>query len=84
MTSIGLHRLVARCGVHLIADGLRWRNPTTGRQGKSAASGRAQVVGWVKTFGHSNAQAGWRFTWKREGFQRLQRHRTFLQPVSEP
>src|SRR5712672_1548105 len=29
MNSIGLHRLVARYGMHLIVDGLRWRNPTT-------------------------------------------------------
>src|ERR1700716_1429911 len=42
MTSIGLHRLVARCGVHLIVDGLRWRNPTIGRQDK--AGGPAAVA----------------------------------------
>jgi hypothetical protein len=35
MTSIGLHRLLARCGMLLIVDGLRWRNPTTGRQDKA-------------------------------------------------
>jgi hypothetical protein len=56
-------------------------NPTTGRQGKSAASGRAQVVGWVETFWHSNIQAGWRFISKLERFQHLDRHRTLLKPV---
>jgi hypothetical protein len=84
MTSIGLHRLVARCGMHLIVDGLRWRNPTTGRQGKSAACGRAQMVGWVEPFGPSDTQAGWRFTGKQEAFQRLDRRRTPLKPVCGP
>jgi len=84
MTSIGLHRLLARCGMILIVDGLRWRNPTIGRQGKSAASGRAQVVGWVGSFGHSDTQRGWRFTAKLERIQRLKRHRTLLQSVSSP
>jgi hypothetical protein len=84
MTSIGLHRLLARCGMHLIVDGLRWKNPTIGRQGKSAASGRAQVVGWVEIFWHSDTQAGWRFISKLERFQRLDRHRTLLKPVCAP
>jgi hypothetical protein len=84
MTSIGLHRLVARCGMHLIVDGLRWKNPTTGRQGKSAASGRAQVVGWVQSFGHPDTPAGWRFTSKHEEFQHLDRRRTPLKPVCTP
>src|SRR3981189_3093712 len=44
MTSIGLHRLVARCGVHLIVDGLRWRNPTTGRRDKSACAKRCKPL----------------------------------------
>ncbi len=59
-------------------------NPTNGRQGKSAASGRAQVVGWVETFGHSRYQAGWRFTWKHEGLQRLDRRRALLKPACAP
>src|SRR5260370_29526609 len=42
MTSIGLHRLLARCGMHLIVDGLRWKNPTIGRQDK--AGGPAAVA----------------------------------------
>jgi hypothetical protein len=35
MTSIGLHRLVARCGMLLIVDALRWKTPTIGRQDKA-------------------------------------------------
>jgi hypothetical protein len=50
MTSIGLHRLPARCGMHLIVDGVRWSNPTIGRQDKSADRGRAHVVGGIEDF----------------------------------
>src|SRR5882757_9863417 len=42
MTSIGLHRLLARCGMIVIVDGLGWRNPTIGRQDK--AGGPAAVA----------------------------------------
>ena len=84
MTSIGLHRLLARCGMILIVDGLRWRNPTIGRQGKSAASGRAQVVGWVESFRRSDTQRGWRFTAKHERFQGPKRHPAPLEPLSLP
>ena len=75
MTSIGLHRLLALCGMHLIVDGLRWKNPTIGRQGKSAASGRAHMVGWIDFCGSSGLRAGWRFNSKPEGFQRCGRRR---------
>jgi hypothetical protein len=84
MTSIGLHRLLAGCGARFGVGGVMHRNPTNGRQGKSAASGQAQVVGWVETFVRSNAPAGWRFTAKHERIQRLQRHRTLLHPVFSP
>jgi hypothetical protein len=83
MISIGLHRLLAGFGAPLSVGGVMHRNPINGRQGKSAASGRAQVVGWVEPFGRSDTQAGWRFTWKHREFQRPARHRTLLQPVSE-
>ncbi len=46
MTSIGLHRLVARCAMILIVDGLRWRNPTIGRQDKA---GRPAAVAALLT-----------------------------------
>jgi hypothetical protein len=46
MTSIGLHRLLARCGMHLIVDGLRWKNPTIGRQDKA---GRPAAVAALLT-----------------------------------
>jgi hypothetical protein len=50
MTSIGLHRLVACCGMRLIVDGLRWKNPTTGRQDK--AGGPAAVAMLLKVCLH--------------------------------
>jgi hypothetical protein len=46
MISIGLHRLLARCGMHLIVDGLRWSNPTFGRQDKA---GRPAAVAALLT-----------------------------------
>src|SRR5215208_1442141 len=35
MISIGLHRLLARYGMHLIVGGLRWKNSAIGRQDKA-------------------------------------------------
>jgi hypothetical protein len=32
---IGLHRFPGRYGMHLIVDGQRWKDPTTGRQDKA-------------------------------------------------
>lgn len=75
MISIGLHRLLARYGMHLIVDGLRWKNPTIGRQGKSAASGRAPMVGRLEFHGPLRNRAGWRFSSKPERFQRPDRRR---------
>lgn len=81
MSLVGPRRLVARCGVRSSADEGIQRSPTHGRQGKSAACGRAQVVGWVEKFGHSDTSAGWRSAAKRERFQRLDRPRLFLEAV---
>ena len=81
MISIGLHRLLARYGMHLIVDGLRWKNPTIGRQGKSAAFGRAPMVGRLEFHGPFSNRAGWRFNSKPEGFQRLDRRRRLVEPV---
>ena len=37
------------------------RNPTKGRQDKSADSGRAYVVGCAGLFGHLLPESGWHF-----------------------
>jgi hypothetical protein len=82
MTLIGLRHLLAGYGARLSAGDVKQRSPTNGRQGKSAASGRAQVVGWVECFRPSGTSSGWRFTAKPERFQRLDRQRPILQPAS--
>jgi hypothetical protein len=55
----------------------RWEptNPTNGRQDKSAAFGRAQVVGWVGLFGTSAIHACWHFCRKCQRYQRSERRR---------
>ncbi len=82
MTLIGLLRLLAGFGAPLSVGEVMQRNPTNGRQGKSAASGRAQVVGWVGIFGYSDPPPGRRLTSKSQQFQCLARRRTHLKPVS--
>jgi hypothetical protein len=49
--------------------------PTTGRQDKSSAFGRAHVVGWIELVRWHVAPASWRFKCKLEGFQQAKRHR---------
>lgn len=59
MTSSGLYRSLAGCGMCLSIGGLRCRTPTIGRQDKSADCGRAHVVGGIKVFGNlSHHHAG--------------------------
>jgi hypothetical protein len=81
MTSIGRHRPVARCGMHLSASVLRGRIRTTGRQGKSAASGRAHMVGRLEFCTPSALRAGWPFSRKPQRFQRRGRRRRLIEPI---
>lgn len=81
MTLVGLHRLLADRGVRLSVEGVGQRNPTNGRQGKSAACGRAHMVGWLGFLGPCNSRAGWRFVLKHQRFQQLYRRRIFLEAV---
>jgi hypothetical protein len=76
MTSIGLGRVVACCGMRLIVDGLRWKNPTTGRQGKRPAFGAAHVVGKTEEFAHVTNTPCWRFRQIVERFQSSDRRRS--------
>jgi hypothetical protein len=50
------------------------RGPVQGRQDKSAASGRAHVVGWIGDFRHLGHLACWRFRSKRQRFHSPERH----------
>jgi hypothetical protein len=75
MRPIGACRGVAGCGGGLrVGDGLNW-NPTNGRQDKSAASGRAHVVGWIGDFRHPEHRACWRSRLKSLQFQQCDRRR---------
>jgi hypothetical protein len=78
MISIGLHRLLARCGMQLIVDGLRWKNPTIGRQGKRPAFGAAHVVGKIEEFTHVTNTPCWRFRQIVERFQSSDRRRSIF------
>jgi hypothetical protein len=55
--------------------GMVLRNPTHGRQGKSAAFGRAHMVGRLEFCGPSGVRAGWRFNRKPQRIQRSDRRR---------
>jgi hypothetical protein len=50
------------------------KGPDHGRQDKSAASGRAHVVGWVGDFRHLAHPTYWRFLPKHQQFQSSERH----------
>jgi hypothetical protein len=74
MSKIAFHRalagFVARSAVGLD----RWAGVDHGRQDKSAASGRAHVIGWIEDFRHLVHPTGWRLRAKRQRFQYSERH----------
>jgi hypothetical protein len=76
MISIGLHRFAGRYGMQLTADGLMWKSPTIGRQGKRPAFGAAHVVGKIEEFAHITNTPCWRFRQKVERFQSSDRRRS--------
>ena len=82
MTSVGSGRASAGCGGWQCVKGIGQKQPIHGRQGKSAASGRAQVVGWVGCFRYADVATGWRFKSKDERFQPSKRRRSLLEPTS--
>lgn len=84
MISIGPDRASAGCGGWQDVKGIGQKHPVHGRQGKSAASGRAQVVGWVENFSRSRTHPGWRFIWKHQQFQCPDRRRTPPRTTSAP
>ena len=57
MICIVLRRVLAGYGMRQRIRGKLLRNPTIGRQGKSAACGLAQVVGWIEGFRHLDTLA---------------------------
>ena len=75
MTSVGLGRALAVGSGSLRIWGIRWRNHKEGRQGKSAASGRAHMVGRLEFQGPSTRRASWRFEPKAHRYQCPDRRR---------
>jgi hypothetical protein len=84
MISVGPGRATAGCGGWQSVVGIGQRHAIHGRQGKSAASGRVPMVGRLEFHRPFSNRAGWRFTSKREQFQRPKRHPTLLRPASAP
>jgi hypothetical protein len=82
MSEIGFYRGLAGLGVGLrVGQGVQG-NTTNGRQGKSAAFGRAHVVGFVEYFKHFKNQPCWRSSRNVPRFQYQERRR--LPPERPP
>jgi len=81
MTLGCLHGDLAGYGARLSAGGVMQTNPMEGRQGKSAACGRAHMVGWLEFLGPFSNRTGWRFSSESERFQRLDRRRLYVEAV---
>jgi hypothetical protein len=60
------------------------KGPDQGGQDKSAAAGRAHVVGWIGDFRHPANLARWRFRSKRQRFQFSERHLSARRKRSGP
>jgi hypothetical protein len=61
--------------------GIGQKHHIHGRQGKSAASGRAHMVGRLEFCAPSGLRAGWRFSQKPQRFQRGGRRRRLIAPI---
>jgi len=82
MSGMAVDRSVAGRSVELRAVRTVRRNTIHGRQGKSAASGWAHVVGRVAYFRHRGVSACWRLHAKVQGIQCPERRRsTFASSV---
>jgi hypothetical protein len=84
MNRIGLLRALAGCGACSSMGQQSQKNPTIGRQGKSAASRQAHMVGRLEFLAPFDIRAGWRFTPKPERFQRSDGRRCPAEPALAP
>ena len=84
MISVGPGRASAGCGGWQCVKGIGQKHHIHGRQGKSAASGRAHMVARLEFCGPSGLRTGWRFSRKSQRFQRSDRHRHRIEPLSVP
>ena len=83
MISVGPGRASAGCSGSQSVQGIGQRHGIHGRQGKSAASGRAHMVGRLEFHGPRHDRAGWRSSLEPERFQRPDRRRGSAEPASE-
>lgn len=81
MISVGLGRASAGCGGWQSVKGIGQKHHIHGRQGKSAASGRTQMVGRLEFGAPSGLRAGWRLRRKPQRFQRRDRRRRLIEPI---
>jgi hypothetical protein len=81
MISVGPGRASAGCGGWQSVKGIVQQHPIHGRQGKSAASGRAHMVGRLDFCVLSGRRAGWRLSRKPQRFQRCGRRRRLIEPI---
>ena len=75
MIGIALHRSLSWMAACLVGGQVVKGKTIHGRQGKSAAFGRAHVVGWISCFRHLAANKCWRLRQIAERFQFAPRHR---------
>ena len=79
MTWIAGHRALEGCGtVMALGEGVA-QKLSRGWQDKSAASGRAHVVGLVRDFSQFQSERCWRFPHNPQRFQRAERRRRLLE-----
>jgi hypothetical protein len=81
MISVGPGRASAGCGGWQRAKGNGQEQPIHGRQGKSAACGRAHMVGWLDFCRPSGLRASWRFSGNPQRFQGRGRRRHLIEPI---
>ena len=70
-------RGLSRIGAGLMMRHNQTNRPTNGRQGKSAAVGRAHVVGWVQEFWRRRNWSCWHYGKKHQSIQCLERRPHF-------
>ena len=74
MIGLALHRTLEGHIAGLGLANVGSRGPDQGRQDKSAAFGRAHVVGWIGDFRRLAYRTCWRFRQKHQDFQCAKRH----------
>jgi len=84
MSAVGLGRGLAGFGAGLGRGRGVSKTTNHGRQGKSAAFGRAQVVGRIEDFDHIQYAPCWRFRRNCQRFQCSERHRPLQQGRIHP